>query len=312
MPSLPVISLAAPETVPGEIASAYERVGFCVVVDHGIPEETTAALFDASRRFHALPEEEKAALAVNEYHRGYLAMNTSTVVTSSVADNRRPNQSESLMLLHEARPDDEGMLLAGPNQWPPGRDDIRKPVEAYRDALTELGQRLVPLIASALEEPDDVFGSAFDHPTTWLRLLRYPPHPPAAPGDLFGSAPHTDYGFITLVASPAIDGLEVLLPDGTWIRPPAVDGGLVMNAGDMLHRWSNGRFLSTPHRVVNNGTGVRWSAPFFFDPHVNTVVAPLQGQGEPTFAPVRFEEYLAERLKKNYDQHHERGLVGGG
>lgn len=310
MNHVPVISLADESSVPAAIAEAYEHVGFCVVTDHGIPRELTDSLFAASRRFHDLEAAEKAALAVNEYHRGFLAMNTSTVVTSSVADNRRPNQSESLMLLHDPHPDDVGLLLAGPNQWPPNRDDIRRPAEAYRDAMTVLGKRLVTLIARSLGEPDDIFGSAFDRPTSWLRLLRYPPHPADAPDDLFGSAPHTDYGFITLVASPGVDGLEVQLPDGQWVRPPSIPGALVMNAGDMLHRWSNGRFRSTPHRVVNTQAVERWSAPFFFDPHVSTEVKPLPAQGAPRFEPVRFEEYLAQRLKKNYNQHHDRDLAG--
>lgn len=310
MNHVPVISLADESTAPDLIAEAYEQVGFCVITDHGIDPDLTDALFDASRRFHELDPAEKQTLAVNEFHRGFLAMNTSTVVTSSVADNRRPNQSESLMLLHDPHPDDAGLLLAGPNQWPLGRDDIRHPAEAYREAMTGLGQRLVTLIARALGEPDDVFGAAFERPTSWLRLLRYPPHPLDAPDDLYGSAPHTDYGFITLVASPGVDGLEIQLPEGGWSRPPSIPGALVMNAGDMLHRWSNGRFRSTPHRVVNTQSAERWSAPFFFDPHVSTVVQPLPGQGTPRFEPVLFEQYLAERLKKNYNQHHERDLAG--
>jgi isopenicillin N synthase-like dioxygenase len=311
MADVPVVSMGgSPEAVARQLADAYQSVGFCVLVDHGVPAEVTAAAFEASRRFHDLPREDKLALAIDEHHRGFIAMNTSTIVTSSVAEVTRPNQSESLMVLHDSHPDDAGLLLAGSNQWPPNRPDIREPLERYNAVMTALGQSIVPLVAVALGESPDVFGEAFDRPTTWLRMLRYPPRPADAPPDLFGSAPHTDYGFITLVASPAIGGLEVRHPDGEWVRPPAVEGGLVMNAGDMLHRWSNGRFLSTPHRVINDQPGERWSIPFFFDPHVATVVEPLPSGGVARFEPVRFEDYLAERLRKNYRQHTDPATAG--
>ncbi len=303
---VPIVSLAADgDQVAAQLADAYQRIGFCVIVDHGIPLELTAAAFEASQQFHALSTEVKASIALDGTHRGFIARNTSTVVTSSVAKVTLPNQSESLMILHDSHPDDEGRLLAGPNRWPPHCDHIREPLEAYRDAMCELGMSLLPLIARSLGEAPNVFDAAFERPTTWLRMLRYPPHPPDAPADLFGSAPHTDYGFVTLLASPEVGGLEVRHPDGRWVRPPAIRDGLVMNSGDMLRRWSNGRFRSTPHRVINDQPGERWSIPFFFDPHVSTVVEPLPSGGDPQFDPVLFEEYLRVRLQKNYRQHQE-------
>ena len=307
MTEVPVVSLADDAVdVARALADAYSSIGFCVLVDHGISRDATGAAFEASRRFHALPRDDKLALAINEFHRGFIARDTSTVVTSSVANVTKPNQSESLMVLHEPHPDDAGRLLAGPNQWPSDRPDIEEPLEEYHRLMTDLGMSLLPLIARSLGEEEDVFDEAFERPTTWLRMLKYPPRPPDAAEDLFGSAPHTDYGFVTLLASPEIGGLEVRHPDGAWIRPPAIPDGLVMNSGDMLRRWSNGRFRSTPHRVINDQPGDRWSIPFFFDPHVSTVVTPLASGGEPEFEPVLFEDYLEVRLRRNYRQHQER------
>ncbi|MDG2113059.1 MAG: 2-oxoglutarate and iron-dependent oxygenase domain-containing protein, partial [Actinomycetota bacterium] len=193
---VPIISLAASaDEVSARLDNAYHAIGFCVLVDHGIPQDVTDAAFAASRRFHELPADEKLALAINEHHRGFIARDTSQIVTSSVATVTKPNQSESLMVLHEARPEDEGLLLAGPNQWPADRPDIRQPLDEYHRAMTDLGHRLLPLIAGALGEPTDIFDEAFEWPTTWQRMLRYPQQPADAQEDLFGSAPHTDYGF---------------------------------------------------------------------------------------------------------------------
>ena len=81
-----------------------------------------------------------------------------------------------------------------------------------------------------------------------------------------------------------------------------------MNVGDMLHQWSNGILRSTPHRVINvSGVG-RYSYPFFFDPHVSTVIAPLAScvDGEVHFEPIHFGEFLRGRLEGSYMQHEKK------
>jgi isopenicillin N synthase-like dioxygenase len=78
-----------------------------------------------------------------------------------------------------------------------------------------------------------------------------------------------------------------------------------MNVGDILQRWSNGRFASTPHRVRNLKPVDRYSMPFFFDPSMEaTVACPpqiLEGREAPKHPPVVYGDYLLERLNKNYD-----------
>ena len=77
------------------------------------------------------------------------------------------------------------------------------------------------------------------------------------------------------------------------------------------HRWSNGRLRATPHRVYNRSAGERLSVPFFFDPHVRTVISPLpecvQDGEEPRFQPVQFGDFLRDRLEGSYLQHQGRG-----
>ena len=204
--------------VARQLDEVYRDVGFGFVVGHGIDRSLTDDLFEASARFHALPADEKVAIAVNEWHRGFIAMATSTIVTSSVAQVRRPNQSESFMVMHEVpegHPDRvAGVPLAGPNQWPAAAPEIREPIERYEAALRALSQRLVQVIAVALGAPEHHFDPAFTRPVTFLRLLWYPPQPPDSPHDLYGSAPHTDYGFLTLLAQHRLPGLQVRTPDG--------------------------------------------------------------------------------------------------
>lgn len=77
----------------------------------------------------------------------------------------------------------------------------------------------------------------------------------------------------------------------------------VVNVGDMLHRMSNGKLLSTPHRVINASGRERYSIPFFFDPHVTTEIAPLPGTGTPKFDPLNFGAFLRNELESGYDAH---------
>jgi isopenicillin N synthase-like dioxygenase len=232
-----------------------------------------------------------------------MAPKTSVIQTSTVAKVTRPNNSESFMLMHEVPSDDPryGRPLDGPNLWPdlPG---FREAVEAYERAMHSFCLRLLRPLAIALGLPSNWFAPHFRQPTTFLRLLHYPPHDMAAPQDSFGSAPHTDYGFITILCQDMQGGLEVRRRDGTWLPAPPIPGTWVVNVADMLARWTNGRWLSTPHRVTNLSGGDRYSCPYFFDMAMDSIVEVL-----PTCAarqtpplPVRYGDYLIERLDKNY------------
>jgi len=169
--------------------------------------------------------------------------------------------------------------------------------------MSDLGRRLMGLALDALGVQDRTILAAFETPTIWLRLLRYPPQSPQAPDDLFGSAPHMDFGCLTLLAQDDVGGLQVQTPAGNWVDAKPLDGALVVNVGDMLHRLSNGRLRSTPHRVINATGRERYSVPFFFDPHVSTTIAPLPGTGKTQFEPMNFGEFLRGELEAGYDAH---------
>ena len=283
-------------------AGAYGEAGFAYVVNHGIGRAASEAVFAASRDFHALPEEAKQAIALNRAHRGYIAINTSTDVTTDRAEVTRPNQSASFMMMREDERADPDVYLSGPNQWPE-LDAFRPACEAYADAMTGLGRRLMALALEAAGVTDHRILGAFDAPTIWLRLLHYPPQPPQSPDDLYGSAPHRDFGCLTLLAQDDVGGLQVQTPSGDWLDVPPVEDALIVNVGDMLHRMSNGRLISTPHRVINATGRERYSVPFFFDPHVSTEIAPLAGTGAPKFEPLIFGDFLRNELEAGYDAH---------
>jgi len=310
---VPVIDLSAlrgagrAEAV-ADLTRAHRAVGFSQIVGHGIPGEALDALFDASRAFQALPLEQRRKVALNHLHRGFIEIDTSVDRHSSIETATRPNQSESFMVMREAGPDDPdvlaGALLAGPNQWPdlPG---FRAAVEDYQRRVETLAIDVLTALAEGLGDDGTLVG-AFDRPTTWLRLLHYPPVAPNAPGDLYGSAPHVDYGGVTLLAHDGTPGLEVLIDD-QWVAVEPIEGALVVNCGQMLERATNGRLLPTAHRVHNRGGSDRWSAAFFLDPHVDMVITPVPccvDETDPSrFAPVVFGDVVRAELGASFELH---------
>jgi isopenicillin N synthase-like dioxygenase len=313
-PRIPIVDigglaeLASPAArdTADRLCAAYETVGFAYIAGHGVAPALIERAFAASAEFHAAPLERKQALAINRFHRGYLGMATSTIVTSSVARVTRPNLSESLLLMHEVAPDDPafGQPLYGPNQWPDWLPEFRPAITAYTTALEQVARRLLGAFTLGLGLPGGYFTPMFAQPVTFLRLLHYPPHPPSAEDDQFGAAPHTDYGCMTLLAQHGVEGLAVRNRAGAWVDAPPIDGSFLLNLGDIMPRWSNDRFVSTPHRVVNRSGRERYSIAYFFDPAMDAVIDCLPScrspDNPPRHAPVRYGDYLLERLDKNY------------
>ena len=299
---------AAAEAIAGEVRAACLGTGFFYISSHGISEDLVAEVFAANRSFHARPLAEKLKIKLHLWHRGYQPFATSTLKSSArFAPAQHANQLESFFLRHEVSPDDPGYRVAelmGPNQWP---DDpiFRDAVGRYDRAVRELGLKLLPVFAIAVGERPDFFDRFFDPPSTALRLIPYPPAPEARPVDLFGLHPHTDYGFLTILAQDDVGGLAVQRVDGSWIETPYIPGTFVLNIGDVLARWTNDQFNSTPHRVTNTSRfRDRYSVGMFFDPNIEATIRCLDGfagGAKPVnYGPIRYGDYFRLRLDANY------------
>jgi len=306
--SIPVIDVGAlaDENPSSELNAsffkAYHSLGFGYIVNHGIDPALVDSVFDASRRFHAMPLREKMKVALDHKHRGYIAINTSTDVNSKLAEVKKPNQSASFMMMREDREERADVYLSGPNQWP-ALEGFRPTLEQFNAELARLAKKLMRVALLSAGVQDLSVMEKFDKPTTWLRLLHYPPLPKSSPTDLYGSAPHTDFGCLTILAQDDIGGLQVQSPEGHWLDVPKLENSFVVNVGDMLHRMTNGLLRSTPHRVINRSGRERYSCPFFYDPHVSLDVAPLKGTGKPKFNTLNFGEFLRNELGASYEKH---------
>lgn len=297
--AIPTISLAnAREDVLEQLDAAFRDYGFCVCTNTGIPSNVMAEAFRASARFHALGDAEKSALSINAYHRGYIAPSSNTTHTSSVAKVTKPNTSESLMIMHEVPEGDPrfGAPLQGPNQWPENLPGFHEAVEAYRREVEALARRLASMMLEILNVAPDAYEDWFRQPTEFLRFLHYPPETEDTPENSFGSAPHTDHGFLTVVAQDDVGGLEVEVEGGGWVPALPEGDAVVINVADMLEHLSGGRWRSSPHRVKNTFGRERFSIAYFFDPDMKTDIAPVSGDGE----TINYGDYILSKFDTNY------------
>jgi len=301
------------ETLGAQVRHACEEVGFFYVYNHGVPDALVDRAFAAARRFHALPLEAKLALSLNQNNIGYLPVNASAQNASTVHKATKPNQNESFFVSHDRGPDHPDVIagkpLRGRNQWPAGLPGFRDDVMAYVKALEALCERMIPAFAVALEMPPDYFAPMFaDEAHITLRMLHYPPQA-VVEDNQFGQAPHTDNSFMTVLARTEVPGLAVRLTSGEWFAPPLIPGTFLVNLGNMMRRFSNDRFLSTPHGVLNDSGVDRYSLAYFHSPNPATVIQPVPScvgpDDPPKYAPAVYRDLIQEFFRANY--FHQRG-----
>lgn len=293
----------AAKALAADVAKTCADTGFLVIANHGVPQDLIDRAFAAAATFFALDEERKLELKIQDQNIGYLPYGGQTMKTSTIQKANKPNYSESFYIT-SPDPDPETMGLGEDlNKWPPELPEFKAAQIDYFTTMRALAQKFLPAFAIALDLPPDYFEDDFRGASSTVRLIQYAPQPPAE-DDLFGFAPHTDGSFITFLPRSAYPGLEVRTTDGAWIRPPDVPGAFVVNTGEMLARYSNDRFVPTPHRVVNRSGRIRHAMPFFYGPNRRRVVhcAPtcVAPDNPPRYEPRSSFELNAIKDKTNF------------
>lgn len=300
--SVPVIDIAGLRSgaieerraVAREIDRACRTIGFFYIRNHGVDEALIQELVAASRAFFALPLADKMAIAsTNSPHfRGYVPL---------AAEEHNPGHGrdwhEALDFGREPRPGmepDAGFY--GPNQWPPAMPSLRPVVERYYGAMLGLSMDLLRGFALALELEEEYFLPKFDWAAGWLRLLHYPPQPENGSTDGIGIGEHTDYDAFTILWQDMNGGLEVHRLDGTWIQAPPIPGTFVINIANLMQRWTNDLYRSTPHRAINRSKADRTSIPFFVNANPETVVECLPNCGPALYPPITALEWVRARV----------------
>ena len=303
--SVPTLSLddqaRDPQAFADAFGASFERFGFAIVADHGVPADLIARAWIETGKLFALPDEEKRGYFVEGGGgaRGYTPFKTEIAKGAKAVDLKE--------FWHVGRELPHGHRFAeqmASNIWP------NRP-ETFRDTFLELfaafdraGDKLLSAIARHLKLPSDWFDTAVRDGNSVLRLLHYPPIPADAEGVRAGA--HEDINLITLLLGAEEAGLELLDRNtGRWlaIKPP--EGAMVVNVGDMLQRLTNNLLPSTTHRVVNpppeRRGHSRYSMPFFLHPAPDFLIETLPQTITPDNPnrypdPITAHDYLHERL----------------
>jgi len=253
------------DRLAADLRKACLEVGFYFITNHGVPQDLVDRTFEQTAELHHLPLDVKRAYAINEHNIGYMASRASMQRSSTVHAATKPNLVASFFMKRERAPDDPdvlaGLPLRGLNQWPAELPHFRATMLNYMAALEGLGLRMLSVYARALDLEEDHFRPFFRQPSITLRISSYPPQD-EFDGEEFGTGPHTDAGFMTMLAQSDVRGLDILSRDGAWLPAPVMPGAFLVNIGQMLTRWTNDLFPSTPHRVVNLSKSERFAIPF--------------------------------------------------
>lgn len=317
----PVFDLAAFEMADAEakrrLGSRVDEIcrstGFLAISGHGVPQPVIDDVWQAATAFFDLTPDEKlkARAPYKGYPYGYLGPELEALARSREVDSP-PDLKESFnggpLLRPPGMTDPEALAFCyAETIWPQAPAGFIPAWKAYYAAMEDLAARIMRLFAVALDLPESYFEPYIDAPISALRALNYPEqHVSPKPGQLRAGA-HTDYGSLTILLPQAGSrGLEIVTPDGQWTPVPPVDGAFVINIGDLMARWTNDRWVSTLHRVVNpstdeGGRARRQSLAFFHQPNwdaeIRVLEACLAEGAAPTYAPVLSGPYLMGKFK---------------
>ena len=285
--------------VAAEIGRACESIGFFYLTGHGVPQSVRQAVFDRAADFYHLPlENRQQQTATQEWNRGWIQSKPGEKLT---ADSR---VFEQYRIEREFAPDDpalqSGSVFCQPNRWP--SDDVPGFAEdctRYFTAMQGLARQLLQAFAMGLGLPADRFERYCANPISQMSLMYYPSLPDSVGNEIKNTIAHTDDGPVTILAQGEIAGLEVKTREGAWIAAPPIPGAYTINIGNMMMWWSNGRYISTVHRVRNISRVERFSVPFFFNLDEDAVVEPLPElvDGEPRFVPVTVGQLMSRYYK---------------
>lgn len=284
-------------SVADALRAASQGLGFIYIKGHGISETCITAARNAAYDFFRSNEESKDQVKVSKNHRGWIGTGG-----AKMHDDAKPDLKESFLWGFEDEqgntPDDHE--LRGENLWPDFQPNLKHIALDYFEKVHGVAHCLMRGFAIGLDLDENFFLKTSDQPLSRGSFVYYPSQGESLGKDQFGVAPHTDFGVLTVLCQDNVGGLQIETADGEWIEAPPIEGTLIVNVADLLHRWTDGAFKSTPHRVVNSSGRERLSIVLAFDPNPETIIDAKDIFGKSSEEPITCGEYLNWRFNKAF------------
>ncbi|KAG9139731.1 hypothetical protein Leryth_016670 [Lithospermum erythrorhizon] len=251
------------------LAKACQEYGIFQVVNHGIEMETIHNMIDVSKRFFELPFDERAK---------FMSSNMYSPVRYGTSFNQnkdgvfcwRDFLKLSCNSVNDAVP-----------FWPSSPVDFRMATQKYSEEAKSLYMKLTEAILETLGIMEDTNTDEmiekenslkeFEDGSQLMVLNYYPACP--EPELTLGMPPHSDYGLLTLLLQDEVKGLQIQ-HQGTWHTVDPIPNSFVVNVGDHLEIFSNGKYKSVLHRVLVNSSRSRISIASLHSLAVSRIVRP--------------------------------------
>ncbi|WP_237153931.1 isopenicillin N synthase family dioxygenase [Oryzibacter oryziterrae] len=246
--------------------------GFFYLQGHGVAQSLIDDVLATSKRFFALPLEEKLKIqmANTPHFRGYTRIGLE--FTRGQQDWREQVDVATEADAVDVPADQPWLRLTGPNQWPDAIPELKPLLLAYQAEVTRVGIEVLEAIAEALGQDAGVFKDIYTPlPTQLLKIIRYPGRDVAQTSQGVGA--HKDGGFVTVLLQDKVEGLRVRTEEGVWLEAPPIPGTFVINTGELLELATNGFVRADVHDVVAPPPGVeRFSVAFFLGARLDATV----------------------------------------
>ena len=293
------------------IDAACREIGFFAITGHGVPDRLVEDLRTRAHAFFARPLAEKLAARhpVAGTNRGYHPIGGETLSASK--DEAAPPDLKEFFHVGPVDTGDDPYYTSAsgrrhfePNLWPATPAGFEEAATIYYRTMSGLVAFLMRLAALALDADEAFFDDKVDRSVGTMRLNYYPAQATVPRAGQLRASAHTDYGGFTILSGEDVPGgLQVRTRDGRWIDVSTTPTTFVVNIGDLLMRWTNDRWLSNLHRVVNPPAGggrpvPRLSIAFFSHPNYDAVIECLPSQGPAKHPPVSSGDYRDVKYAK--------------
>ena len=308
----PFLEVATAELVSEVVKQwklAFENYGFCIITGHGVKPEIIENIYSKSLAFFHLGEEEKMKYCYGKGYGGggYVPRGLESVSKSTGEEataHAPPDLVESLEFVMGTVQEYGDVCL----------DDViagyTEAMQTYFATLRQLLLQLMKLSAVALNLDPNFFTSSFEEPEIFLRMGYYPKLESAVKGLRYGA--HTDYNGFTILKTDDYlrpgkhHSLEVEYK-GEWLPVVAPKHGFVINAGDLIELWTNAKWKSATHRVINSNLDMeRLSMVCFTSPHKDTMVEPVQGtytdEKDKLYSPITAGDHWRGKIGRTIEQ----------
>ena len=301
------------QTIAKELDRACCDTGFFAITGHTINEDVITRARETVVDFFSqtLDEKLKVERPPEKVSRGYNRLMDRSL-SYSIGKEAPPDLQEAFAFGPEEFTgkdwikNDPSTAMMAPNRWPTNPPEFYPTMIEYASAMKFLGERILDIIATALDVDRQYFDDKFDHQSSVSRVVRYPAQKELAEDGQLRAGEHTDYGTVTFLRGDAVPGgTEIMTRNGEWVEVICPPGGFVCNIGDALARWTNNRWRSTLHRVGNPPPDAqnvdRISLVHFHSPNHDALIECIPsclGDKGPKFEPITFADHYLGKVMK--------------